>query len=145
MYVAGAKKRKDGSFPITFVNISDAALRQSSVKHIEERNSAKYIEKNEIFVRNFVKWLVNRNRKSNLMKKDNHHNLVGAAKYELDFRKFDKIADDACDYFRSKKRFAPTRRKTTSARFAPPSAGARGGPSDGALKCGTVPSKSGRR
>ena len=30
MYVAGAKKRKDGSFPITFVNISDAALRQSS-------------------------------------------------------------------------------------------------------------------
>ena len=104
MYVAGAKKRKDGSFPITFVNISDAALRQSSVKHIEERNSAKYIEKNEIFVRNFVKWMVNRNRTSNLMKNGNHCNLVGAANYELDFRKFDKIADDACDYFQSKKR-----------------------------------------
>ena len=67
------------------------------MKHIEERNSAKYIEKNEIFVRNFVKWMVNRNRTSNLMKNGNHCNLVGAANYELDFRKFDKIADDACD------------------------------------------------
>ena len=74
------------------------------MKHIEERNSAKYIEKNEIFARNFVKWLVNRNRTSNLMKNGNHCNLVGAANYELDFRKFDKIADDACDYFQSKKR-----------------------------------------
>ena len=61
------------------------------MKHIEERNSAKYIEKNEIFVRNFVKWMVNRNRTSNLMKNGNHC-------------KFDKIADDACDYFQSKKR-----------------------------------------